>query len=164
MIWVAGVTSQEQTTMAAIATEVREQRLPSPQDRPEGAVVLYDGECRMCTTQVRRLGWFDTRGHLAYLSLHDPEVARRYPDLSHEELMRAMVIVSPDGKRHVGADAFRYLSRKLPRLWWLAPLLHIPGSLGIWQWLYRQVANRRYLFGKMENCTDEACQIHLRPR
>jgi len=118
----------------------------------------------MCTSQVRRLAGFDSRGHLAYLSLHDPEVARRYPDLSHDDLMRAMVIVSPDGTRHVGAAAFRYLSRKLPRLWWLAPLLHLPGSLPLWQWLYRQVANRRYLFGKVESCQDDACQVHFKTR
>src|SRR5262245_11680420 len=116
--------------------------LPTPADRPAADVVIYDGHCRICTAQVRRLARWDGGGRLAFLSLHDPQVAARYPDLSFDELMRNMVVVDLQGGRHVGAAAVRYLSRRLPRLWLLAPLLHIPGSLPLWQWCYRQVADR----------------------
>jgi predicted DCC family thiol-disulfide oxidoreductase YuxK len=134
--------------------------LPSPVERPEADVVIYDGNCRICTRQVARLPWWDRQGRLAYLSLHDPEVARRYPDLTHEMLMRDMYVVDRAGGRHRGAAALRYLSRRLRRLWWLAPLLHIPFSLPIWQWLYRQIADRRYWWGRVEGCGDEACEVH----
>jgi predicted DCC family thiol-disulfide oxidoreductase YuxK len=136
--------------------------LPSPAERPDADVVIYDGNCRMCTAQVRKLAWWDCQGKLSYLSLHDPEAARRYPDLTHEMLMEQMYVVDRHGNRYGGAAAFRYLSRRLRRLWWLAPLLNIPGSLPLWQWMYRQVAKRRYRFGKMNECDDEACRIHAR--
>lgn len=125
-------------------------------------MVIYDGECRFCRGQVARLARWDTRGKLAFISAHDPEAARRYPDLSHEQLMQQMYVVDPQGKRHAGAGAFRYLSRKLPRLWLLAPWLHIPGTLPLWQWMYRQVAKRRYRWNKAEVCDDQSCQIHYR--
>jgi len=55
----------------------------------------------------------------------------------------------------------RYLTRRLRRLWWLAPLLHLPGTLPLWRFLYRQVAHRRYWFGKVEDCDDGTCRVHL---
>ena len=63
-----------------------------------------------------------------------------------------------------GAAALRYLSRKLPKLWVLAPFLHIPGSLPIWQWGYRQVAKRRYkIAGKQSGQCDDGgtCELHF---
>jgi predicted DCC family thiol-disulfide oxidoreductase YuxK len=136
--------------------------LPTPAERPQADVVIYDGNCRICTRQILRLPWWDCQGKLAYLSLHDPEVARRYPDLSHEMLMRDMYIVDRRGGRHRGAEAFRYLSRRLRRLWWLAPVLHIPFSMPVWQWMYRQVADRRYRWGKIEECGDGSCAVHAK--
>lgn len=138
--------------------------LPSPAERPDADVVIYDGNCRICTRQVARLPWWDWQGRLAYLSLHDPEVARRYPDLTHETLMRDMYVVDRAGRRHCGAEALRYLSRRLRRLWWLAPLLHIPFSLPVWQWLYRQIADRRYRWGRVEECSDGGCEVHASRR
>ena len=135
--------------------------LPSPQALPEADVVIYDGHCRFCTVQVRRLAKLDQRKRLAFLSLHDPEVARLYPDLSYEALMRDMYVVDRRGRRHAGAAAFRYLSRRIPLLWPLAPLMHIPGTLPIWQSLYRMVARRRYRFGRTDACDDGSCKIHF---
>ena len=134
--------------------------LPSSADRPDADVVIYDGHCKICTAQIKKLTWWDCQGKLAYLSLHDPEVARRYPDLTHEQLMRDMYLVDRAGNRYRGAAAIRYMTLRLRRLWWLAPLLHIPFSLPFWQWLYRQIADRRYRFGTVEDCTDDACALH----
>ncbi|MFV2066728.1 MAG: thiol-disulfide oxidoreductase DCC family protein [Pirellulales bacterium] len=135
--------------------------LPSPADRPRSEVVIYDGHCRICRGQIEKLSRWDRRGRLSYLSLHDPLVAQRYPDLTHERLMREMVVVDRGGRRHGGAEAIRYLSRRLPSLWWLMPLLHLPGTLPLWRFLYRQVANRRYRFGTTgPACSEGSCRLH----
>lgn len=138
--------------------------LPSPDARPDADVLIFDGECGFCRGQVARLDRWDRGGRLAYLSLHDPRVAERYPHLSREDLLAAMYLVTPSGERHRGAAAARYLSRRLPRLWLLAPLLHIPGSLPCWQWMYDQVAKRRYLLGGRvadpKACENGACRVH----
>lgn len=130
-------------------------------ERPATATltVIYDGHCRFCTGQVERFARWDRRGRLEFLSLHDPATAARFPQLSHEELMRDMYVVDLAGNAHKGAAAFRELSRVLPRLWWMAPLLHLPGSMPLWQWLYGQFAARRYLFGQTGSCENGTCAV-----
>lgn len=133
--------------------------LPSPVERPDADVVVYDGHCGICTAQVSKLPWWDCLQRLSYLSLHDPEVARRWPDLSHDRLMQEMVIIDGRGRRHWGAEAIRYLTGRLRRLWPLAPLAYFPGSMLLWGPLYRWVARNRYRFSGQQ-CDDGTCQLH----
>ena len=135
--------------------------LPDPDQRPGAAVVIWDGHCKFCLSQVQRLQRFDLFGQLAYISLHDTRVAERYPGLSHAELMKQMWVVTSDGRRFGGADAGRYLSRKLPSLWWLAPLLHIPLSMPLWRRLYAKIAEQRYRLSGNVCDSDESCSVHL---
>ena len=134
--------------------------LPLPADRPDADVVIYDGNCRICTAQVRKLPWWDCQQRLSYLSLHDAEVAERWPEMSAERLMQEMCLVDRLGNWHWGPEAIRYLTLRLRRLWWLAPLMHFPGSMFLWRPLYRWVARNRYRLSGMGVCDDEACQLH----
>lgn len=140
---------------------LRQAELPDPDTLTDSDVVIYDGECNFCRSQVRNLERLDWGGRrLAFLSLHDPRVGERYPDLTKAQLMEQMYVVDQSGNRHGGADAVRYLSRRLPTLWVAAPILHLPGTAGLWRWLYRQVAKRRYkLAGK--TCENDACDVHF---
>jgi predicted DCC family thiol-disulfide oxidoreductase YuxK len=122
--------------------------------KPARDTVLYDGECRFCRQRVANLRWADRRHRLTFTSLHDERVARDFPEVSRERLLEEMVVVDVHGRVHGGATALRYLSRKLPLLWPLAPFLHLPGSLPAWNWLYRLVArNRMRLGGRCEEGT-----------
>ncbi len=137
-------------------------RLPDPDQLSGTAVVIWDGKCNFCRSQVERLSRFDGNGRLSYLSLHDARVAERYPQLSYDQLMEQMWVVTPDGKQFGGADAVRFLSRYLPRLWWLAPVMHLPLTMPLWRYLYRLVAQRRYKIAG-ENCEGGTCHLHGRP-
>lgn len=150
--------------MAQSATSACQIRLPSPAENPDADVVIYDGHCKFCTGQVQNLARWDNSGHrLAFLSLHDPLVAKRYPDLTYDQLIEQMYVVDRAGKRHAGADAFRYLTTRLPRLYPLAPLMHIPFLMPLWRWGYRQIAKRRYSMGKTADaCANDACKVHLK--
>ena len=135
--------------------------LPDPDKLSHADVVIYDGNCNFCQTQVRRLRRLDCCGsRLSFISLHDPRVAERYSDLTHVQLMEQMYVIDREGSRHGGADAIRYLSRRLPLMWLAAPILHLPGSAALWRWMYRQVAKRRYkLAGK--KCDGDSCSVHF---
>ena len=123
--------------------------------------VIYDGQCNFCISQISNLKRLDLWRTLQFVSLHDPLVASACPDLSYEQLMEEMWVVTPEGSKFGGADALRCLSRKLPLLWPLAPLLHIPASRPLWAWMYRKVAQRRYaIAGK--NCSEGTCSLHGR--
>ena len=135
---------------------------PTPADRPDADVVIYDGQCRFCRANVAIFAALDRGRRLAFISLHDESVYDRWPDLTHDQLMREMVIVDRSGRRHVGAGAIRYLSRRVPLMWPLAPFLHLPYSMPIWKWLYRQIATRRYLIaGKRVVCDEDSCKVHF---
>lgn len=135
--------------------------LPDPDTSGETDVVIFDGECRFCRGGVEQLRRLDVGGRrLSYVSLHDPRVAQRYPDLSHDDLMSQMYVVDRSGARHGGAAAVKYLSRRLPLLWLAMPILHVPGTARLWQWLYAQVAKRRYKIAGKE-CENGACSVHF---
>jgi len=143
--------------MSAVAENVA--RLPSPADRPTADAVIYDGHCKFCTASVQKLARFDRRGRLSFLSLHDAEVARRWPELGYDELMQYLYLITPAGRKFRGAEAFKHLSTRLPALYWMAPLLYIPLSMPVWQFFYRAFAKRRYRFGRIESCENGSCQI-----
>ena len=144
------------------AEKPKKTRLPGPESRPNADVVIFDGHCRICTGGVELLSRFDWGGRLAYLSLHDQRVAERYPDLTHEQMMEEMYVIDQRGNRRGGAPGFRYLTRRLPLLWPVAPLMHIPFSMYLWSWIYRKIARARYRFGKLDDCENGACKVHFK--
>lgn len=125
--------------------------------KPAHDTVLYDGACRFCQSRVANLRRLDVARRLEFLSLHDDRVARDFPELSRERLLEEMHVVDTSGHARGGATAVRYLSRRLPLLWPLAPLLHVPGSLCVWNWLYRLVARNRMRLGG--TCSEGTCRI-----
>ncbi|MDA0659037.1 MAG: DUF393 domain-containing protein [Planctomycetota bacterium] len=137
--------------------------LPSPSEHPDRIIVIYDGQCRFCRAGVEQLWHWDWWHKLSFISLHEAEVTRRWPQLTHAQLMEQMYIVTPDGACLGGASAVRFLARYLPILWPMAPWMHLPGTLPIWQFLYGIVARSRYrLAGRIaENCDEGTCSVHL---
>lgn len=126
--------------------------------RPARDTVLYDGQCRFCRGQMAILRRLDPTGRLALVSLHDPSVARDFPELPREVLLEEMVVVDRSGRTRAGATAWRHLARRLPLLWPLAVPLYIPGSLPLWNWLYRLIARNRYRFAG--TCDEGTCRLN----
>ncbi len=150
--------------MTATTAQTAGIHLVSPGENPGSHVVIFDGHCKFCTAGVSRLAKWDARSRkLSFLSLHDPEVQTRFPQLTYDQMMEEMYLVDRDGGIYKGAEAFRFLTTQLPRLYPLCPLLYIPFSLPFWRWAYRQVASRRYrLMGKTGDCEGDACRIHFK--
>lgn len=125
--------------------------------KPDRATVLFDGQCRFCRNQIGLLRRLDLGNRLVFVSLHDPSVARDFPEIPAALLHEQMYVVDPEGRARGGAEAVRYLSRRLPLLWPAALLLHLPGSLPVWQWLYAWIAKRRLLIAG--SCSDGGCRL-----
>ncbi|OUT62357.1 MAG: hypothetical protein CBB71_02075 [Rhodopirellula sp. TMED11] len=166
----SSVEVQEPNTEDRAAAKLAD--FPDPDSHPGRDVVIFDGQCNFCIGQVSNLRRLDRLGRrLSFLSLHDPRVGERYPELTQDDLMRQMYVV--DGRpevdtpadAHGGGDAIRYLSRRLPLLWPVMPLLHLPGTAGLIRWAYKQVAKRRYqIAGKRSDgpvCDSDGCAIHF---
>lgn len=139
--------------------------LLTPADLPSADVVIFDGKCVFCRRSVKMLNAWVGKEQLAYVSLHDPWVAEFVPELTHDELMdRVWLISREDGSKHGGAEMVRYLSTRSWKLWIAAPFLHFPGSMPLWQWMYQIVARRRYKIANKngEPCDEDGtCEIHF---
>jgi predicted DCC family thiol-disulfide oxidoreductase YuxK len=123
--------------------------------------VIFDGECQFCSSSIEILRKLNFRDRLRFVSLHDASIANDFPDLTFEQMMKEMWVASDDGRRFGGADALRYLSRRLPSLYPLAPFFHLPGTMPFWRFLYKFVAKNRYrIAGK--KCSEGTCRLHGR--
>ena len=89
--------------------------LPTPTQRPDAAVVIYDGNCRFCTAQVRRLKRRDS----SYRALLDETRMA----CANELLQRAQLTVADVGEKLGYSDpanfgrAFRKLRGVTPAAW-----------------------------------------------
>ena len=129
---------------------------PTHEERPTSHVVIYDGKCNFCRQQMDRIHRFDRFEKFAYLSLHDDRVSSQWPDLTRDELMQEICVVTTEGKRHHGADAFRFIVSELPSLRWASWAMRIPFSMPLWRFLYRQFARQRYRLSGDCDCQPSA--------
>lgn len=119
--------------------------------------VAYDGLCPLCIRTMVILDAMDWRHRLTFVDLGRewPRIAAAAPSLTSDQARLAMQVIGPDGSLHGGFFAFRELSRVLPLLWPLWPLLHLPGAGRIGPWVYQVVAGRRVRHA----CTGAVCEI-----
>ncbi|MBI3330934.1 MAG: DUF393 domain-containing protein [Candidatus Omnitrophica bacterium] len=122
------------------------------------AVLLYDGRCGFCLESVRRLRVLDLFGWVDPLDFHaQPDLSRLAPALTPERCRSEMVLLEPNGRLSGGFEAFARMTRRLPLLWGLAPLVHLPGANWVGTRLYRWVAAHRYLFHRNPSCAANQC-------
>jgi predicted DCC family thiol-disulfide oxidoreductase YuxK len=125
------------------------------------AVVLYDGQCRLCQRSVALLRRLDWRGRLAFRDARDPSGRPTSPaPLKLDRLLFEMHVVTPDRRRvFAGFDAFRWIAGRLPALWLLVPLLYVPGVPTLGRRIYLWVAKNRY---NLVPCADGQCALPRR--
>lgn len=121
-------------------------------------IVLYDGECSLCTFQMKLLTWLDWCHVVRLLPIADPEAARVAPTLTRESLLEAIHCVTTNGTIHRGARCLRFVGLRMPLLVPLALVLWLPGVIWIAERAYMWVSRNRHLLSKVFGCKD-ACAI-----
>lgn len=111
------------------------------------ALLLYDGECRLCLAAVRLVKAWDWSGRVAVMPYQNPLVPRLVPDVPRGEMSRAMLLLGPRGRRYHGADALPRLLSLLPGGLPLRLLFEVPGAPSVAGRLYRWVATHRHDLG-----------------
>ena len=134
-----------------------ERRRQRWRERGQG-VLIYDGRCGFCLASLRRILVPDLFGYLLPVNYHTADDVRRlHPTLTPALCHSRMHVVEPGGRLSGGFAVFQRLALRLPLLWPLAPLVHLPGMGGIGGTVYRWVARNRYLFHANRACADNQC-------
>lgn len=122
----------------------------------EKALILYDGQCRLCVGSVQRIRRLDWRGLVQYGDIRDPVVVAANPDVDVKAALARMHLVRPGKPVLEGFHAFRWLAGRIPLLWGLWPLLWLPGAAFLGVRAYDTVARNRFAFG---TCEQGACEL-----
>src|SRR5205807_2308440 len=89
---------------------------------PGKYIVLYDGLCPFCTRQSKRLTRLARPGLVEVVNFQEPDVLETFPGLTYESCMKAMHLVTPDGRVFRGAEAIVQALATRRLLAWIAPV------------------------------------------
>lgn len=106
--------------------------------------VLFDGSCGFCRNWV--VYWAPTlrRRGFEIAPLQEPWVRERLDTSSEDELLSDFRLLLSDARQLRGAEAYRYLMR---RIWWTYPIYLLavtPILRHVFDWGYRVFADNRY--------------------
>ena len=113
--------------------------------------VVYDADCRFCTTLAGRCRALLAAHRFELLPLQTPWVRQKL-DLSNEELLAEIRLLKPDGTVLGGVDALLEISRPFPLAWPIRKLAKIAAIKKLFQRIYRWIARHRH-------CARGACEI-----
>ena len=124
----------------------------------ETHIVLYDGDCSLCTFQMRVITWLDWCNTVSLLPIADLRVAQVAPSITREALLEAIHCVTRDGRIHRGARCIRFIGMRMPLGVPLALVLWFPGVIWIAEKFYMWISRNRHLLSRVFGCK-EACAI-----
>jgi predicted DCC family thiol-disulfide oxidoreductase YuxK len=120
--------------------------------------LVYDGYCPLCIRTMTQLDVLDGARRLRYVDLERESARARsvLPGVSLAAMREEMAVVTPEGRVLRGFFAFREVSRRLPLLWVLVPLMYAPGAEWVGTRVYAWVARNR----ARRLCEGDACRVH----
>jgi predicted DCC family thiol-disulfide oxidoreductase YuxK len=107
-------------------------------------------------------------GAVERVDFQQPGALDQYPGLTHDDCMKQMFLVAPDGRLYAGFEAAVQAVATRSVIGWIAYLYYIPGLRQFFDLTYRFIAARRYrLFGKRiatSECESGTCVLHSEQR
>jgi predicted DCC family thiol-disulfide oxidoreductase YuxK len=128
---------------------------------PERVVIVYDGSCRFCTSQVRWIEQRDRDRVFEFVSSGATGLLDRFPQLRNHDLNSGLRAILPAGRVAIGADGVYEIALRLPGWRRLAWLYRVPGLGPLWRRVYAWIAARRY---QLAGRCDESCPVPPPPR
>ncbi|MEK6700546.1 MAG: DUF393 domain-containing protein [Nitrospirota bacterium] len=119
------------------------------EEKPKKAVLIYDGNCPVCSGTVAWIKDREQTGAFEMLSCQSTEMSERFPSIEEAVCMQAMQLVLPDGTVLPGEKALPEIFKRLKRYRLAADIFKLPGARTISRVLYRWFADRRYHIAKL---------------
>lgn len=124
---------------------------------PPGGVVIYDGDCGICTHTVRILKKLDAARRLEFLANNQPQTFERFPELDLDRSRQEILVMDPRTGWFGGYEACEWIACRIPWLWIFIPITFIPGFKILGDKLYKITARNRAKISKALGL--KACKI-----
>lgn len=123
-------------------------------------ILFIDGYCQYCRATGRMIERLAGEGRIVVTSFRHSDGFLRF-GIEAAALSRRMHVVDLETREaRAGFGAIRLLSRRLPLLWPLRPVLWLAGALGQGERLYDALAARRRIIPDPRSCEGESvCQV-----
>ena len=125
---------------------------------PDTNTVLYDGDCPLCTFQMRVITWLDWFNTVRLIPIADSRAAEIAPGIKREDLQEAIHCIAKRGRIYRGARCVRFIGMRLPLAVPLALVLWIPGVIYLAEIVYRLISRNRLVLSRLFGCKG-ACAI-----
>ena len=127
---------------------------------PGRFVVLYDGFCRFCSRESKRLARL-TKNRVEHLDFQEPGTLEAFPGVTYDACMEEMILVTPEGRVFGGAEAIaRALGTRMLFRLLLLPYF-LPGIRQLTDAAYRKLSRIRYKLAG-GGCDGGTCELHFR--
>ena len=115
-------------------------------------VVVYDGDCKVCTRLAGTLTRWDARATFEVVSSQAPGVQARFPWIPPGAYRESLQLVDRSGRTWQGAAAVERILDQLPRGRWIAWVFALPFARPLAERFYRWFARNRYRMGCGDHC------------
>ena len=122
-------------------------------------VVVYDGNCKVCTRLAGVLRRWDTRATFDVVPSQAPGVPARFPWIPPRAYRESLQLVDASGRTWQGASAIERILDLLPRGGWLGWIFSLPFARPLAERFYRWFARNRYKLGCGDHCQVRALDV-----
>jgi predicted DCC family thiol-disulfide oxidoreductase YuxK len=116
-------------------------------------LVLYDSECPLCLRFKQGLEFLDK--NLNFVSARDEDIYSVFPDLSRQECLEKVHLITEEQKILKGPEVVDYLANRLPGVSKLAWLLETDKGQKVKDYFYQKVEELRELSKKSSEDCDQ---------
>ncbi len=109
--------------------------------------IFYDGNCPMCSAEMRSLKKHDVNNDINLVDLHHKSFSQLYPDININKAMKVLH-GSYQGKRLLGLEVTHRAWTLVGKGFWVAPL-NWPIIKTLSHWVYLLIAKYRHPISKV---------------
>ena len=121
--------------------------------------LIFDDGCGLCQRGVwllRRFDWFKT---ITLVPLSNAAVLLVEHSITTEAMMKAMHLVTRDGRVFAGAEAVREFGIRMPLLFPLALAMRLGFVLRLAKWVYIKISRNRYVISRLLKREGKICPL-----
>lgn len=131
----------------------------SPQPKsaaPRPWVMVYDGDCSMCTRFAAMIGRWDRAQAIEIVPSSDPGLPKRFPWIKPSQYAEAMQLVGENKRTWSGAAAVEQIFEVLPRGDLFKWVFRLPYADRLSDRFYAWIARNRHHLGCGDHCPSGA--------